>query len=250
MNLSELFYSSGSLEGKRIMHITKKNMTFFITGASKGIGEYLCDYYTGQGHTVYGSFNTKNNHKVNHTQVDVKNRASVESWITNRASHHESLVLINCAGITYNAMGHSGDLDSWKDVIDTNLTGSYNACRAILPFMRTKGFGRIINLSSIVAQKAIAGTSAYASSKSGLWGLTKSLATENASKGITINCLNLGYFNIGMIEKVPDNILKGIVASIPMGRLGSPIEIVQSMDFLIANSYITGTSIDINGGLY
>ena len=116
--------------------------------------------------------------------------------------------------------------------------------------MREQKFGRIINFSSIVAQKGIPGTSAYASSKSALWGLSKSIAIENANKGITINNLNLGYFNIGMITDVPEKFLSIIKKEIPMGELGNPENILKAINFLMGSDYITGTSIDINAGLY
>jgi NAD(P)-dependent dehydrogenase (short-subunit alcohol dehydrogenase family) len=116
--------------------------------------------------------------------------------------------------------------------------------------MRENGYGRIINFASIVPQKGIPGTSSYAASKAGLWGLTKSIAAENAKKGITVNTLNLGYFNIGMITEVPEDILKGIVQNIPVQKLGDPEDIYNAVKFIISADYLTGTSIDINGGLF
>ena len=124
-----------------------------------------------------------------------------------------------------------------------------NVIRNVLPIMREQNYGRIINLSSIVAQSAIPGTSAYAASKSALWGLTKSISAENASKGITINNINLGYFDIGIIRDVPEKLLREIVNNIPFKRLGKPEEIVNTINYLINTEYITGTSIDLNGGL-
>jgi acetoacetyl-CoA reductase/3-oxoacyl-[acyl-carrier protein] reductase len=116
--------------------------------------------------------------------------------------------------------------------------------------MREQGYGRIINFSSVVAQKGIPGTSAYAASKAALWGLTKSIAVENASKGITINNLNLGYFDIGMIKDVPDEMLSIIKKSIPQQKLGEPENILKAVEFLINADYMTGSSIDLNGGLF
>jgi acetoacetyl-CoA reductase/3-oxoacyl-[acyl-carrier protein] reductase len=116
--------------------------------------------------------------------------------------------------------------------------------------MRAENFGRIINLSSVVAQTFVPGTSAYAASKSGLWGLTKSVASENAQKGITINNLNLGYFEIGMIQEVPKEYLDQIKSKIPSGELGHPYNIKETIKLLMKSDYINGTSIDINGGLF
>ena len=116
--------------------------------------------------------------------------------------------------------------------------------------MRQNKFGRIINFSSVVAQKGVPGTSAYAASKAALWGLTKNLAVENAKYNITANNLNLGYFNTGMIKDIPDNMLTTIKENIPAGRLGEPNEVLNAIEFLINTPYVNGTSIDINGGYY
>jgi acetoacetyl-CoA reductase/3-oxoacyl-[acyl-carrier protein] reductase len=116
--------------------------------------------------------------------------------------------------------------------------------------MREKKFGRIINLSSVVAQLGVIGTSSYAASKSALWGMSKSIAVENAKLNITINSINLGYFNIGMIEEVPSNILEDIKAKIPNGQLGDPSDILKTINFLRNVSYANGIQIDLNGGLY
>jgi acetoacetyl-CoA reductase/3-oxoacyl-[acyl-carrier protein] reductase len=117
--------------------------------------------------------------------------------------------------------------------------------------MREQNFGRIINISSIVAQKGVPGTSAYAASKSALWGMTKAIAVENASKGITINNLNLGYFDIGMIEQVSQDVQDSIKKQIPVNNeFGNSMNIYNAIKFLFNSPYITGTSIDINGGLY
>jgi acetoacetyl-CoA reductase/3-oxoacyl-[acyl-carrier protein] reductase len=115
--------------------------------------------------------------------------------------------------------------------------------------MRNDNFGRVINFSSVVAQKGIPGTSAYAASKSALWGMAKALAVENGNKNITINNINLGYFNVGMIEQVPENILQDIIKSIPAQRLGNPEEILSLVNLIINNGYLNGASIDLNGGM-
>jgi NAD(P)-dependent dehydrogenase (short-subunit alcohol dehydrogenase family) len=119
-----------------------------------------------------------------------------------------------------------------------------------LPIMRESSYGRIINLSSIVAQTFVPGASAYAASKAGLWGLARSIAMENAKKGITINNLNLGYYNLGMISEVPKEYQDILKKKIPSGNFGGPENILNAIKFLIENDYINGTSIDINGGLF
>ena len=158
--------------------------------------------------------------------------------------------MINCAGINFNAFAHKMGVESWENVINVNLNATFNLIHEVLPLMRLQQFGRIINFASIVAQTGIPGTSSYAAAKSGLWGMSRAIAVENAKKGITINNLNLGYFDIGMISDVPEVYLKTVVEKIPVGRLGDPENIYTAVNFLINADYITGSSIDINGGLF
>ena len=225
---------------------------YLITGASRGIGKLLFDNFSNRSETCHGTYNNSLGTEINNlTQVDVRSFDSVSKWVTGVVdeSNSDRIVLINCAGITYNALGHKSDLDQWKNVIDVNLIGSFNLIRALLPHMRDANYGRIINLSSVVAQKGVPGTSAYAASKSGLWGMTKALSVENASKNITINNINLGYFDIGIIDQVPSNSLEGLIETIPVRRLGAPPNIIKTVDYIIDNSDLCGTSIDVNGGI-
>ena len=128
--------------------------------------------------------------------------------------------------------------------------GTFYIIHYCLRFMREQNYGRIINLSSVVAQMGIPGTSAYAASKSGLLGLTKSIAAESASKGITINTINLGYFNIGMINEVTQEMQEVIKKRIPINhQFGDPEIIFEAVNFIIKTSYLTGASLDINGGI-
>ncbi len=226
---------------------------YFITGASRGIGKLLFNHFSSKGEKVFGTYHNSRVDDLSHlTGIDIRSFDEVNNWITPvlEAEKPEKVVLINCAGISYNAFAHKADLARWEEVISVNLIGSFNTIRAVLPYMREINHGRIINFSSVVAQKGIAGTSAYSASKAGLWGLAKSVAVENASKGITVNNINLGYFNIGMIEQVPEEFLSKIVAQIPVGKLGDPENIIRTVEFLENSPYITGTSVDMNGGLF
>jgi NAD(P)-dependent dehydrogenase (short-subunit alcohol dehydrogenase family) len=121
---------------------------------------------------------------------------------------------------------------------------------ALLPIMREQNWGRVVNFASVVAQSGVPGTTAYAASKAGLWGLSKSLAKENATKGITINSLNLGYFDVGMIKEVPADMQAKIKEQIPSGMFGHPDNIYNAIRFLIDSDYVNGTTIDLNAGLY
>jgi NAD(P)-dependent dehydrogenase (short-subunit alcohol dehydrogenase family) len=228
-------------------------MKVFLTGASRGIGLFLTKSLNIKGYQVFGTYNSTLPDETLDAQlskVDVTIHTEVSEWVHSNSNVGDKIIAINCAGTNYNAFAHKADATQWKNVIDVNLMGSFNMINNVLPIMRESGYGRIINFSSIVAQKGIPGTSAYATSKSALWGLSKSIAVENANKGITINNLNLGYFDIGMISDVPEHILDGITKSIPSKALGDPQNILKAVMFLIENDYLNGTSLDINGGLF
>ena len=224
-----------------------------ITGASRGIGKFLFEKFVELGENVYGTYNSTKpeTDKIEFfTKIDISDYKAVSNWISTLKNKISKLTLINCAGNNYNSFDHKDDLDIWSQVININLIGTFNVIRAILPIMREEGYGRIINFASIVAQMGIPGTSAYAASKAGLWGMTKSIAVENATKGITINNLNLGYFDIGMIKEVPEKFQELIKEKIPTGNFGNPENIFNAVKFLRGTDYINGTSIDINAGLY
>lgn len=224
-----------------------------ITGASRGIGKFLFDEFVKTGEEVFGTYFSENKDLENNEsyyRTDVSDYEQASKVINSLGSKLKRIVLINCAGNNYNCFAHKSSPQKWNEVISTNLTGTYNMIRAALPVMREQGYGRIINFSSIVAETGIPGTSAYAASKAGLWGMTRSMAVENASKGITINNLNLGYFNIGMIAEVSEEYQKIVKSKIPTGNFGDPENIFNAVKFIIESDYINGTSIDINGGIY
>jgi acetoacetyl-CoA reductase/3-oxoacyl-[acyl-carrier protein] reductase len=223
-----------------------------ITGASRGIGYFLMNKFINEGADVIGLFN-QTLPKENITpmfKVDVTNLEEINHFVKFQNEKLNHIILINCAGSNYNAFAHKADPLKWAQLVSINLFGTFNIINALLPLMREQNYGRIINFSSIVAQSGITGTSAYAASKSGLWGMTKAIAIENASKGITINNLNLGYFDIGMIKDVPTEMQDIIQAKIPSKKFGNPDEIFKAIKYLSEAEYITGTSNDINGGLY
>ncbi len=226
---------------------------YLITGVSGGIGNFLAKHYAQEGFEVFGTYHSTIPEVLSGiiiNKVDVSDPKQVADWLNSLPINASEIVLINSAGITYNAFAHKSDPVRWKNVIDVNLIGSYNTSSFLLPHMRENKFGRIINFSSVVAQSGVMGTSAYSASKAGLWGMSKTLAIENATKGITVNTLNLGYFDIGMISAVPGDMQKQILEKIPVNRFGDPVNIVAAVDFLVKSDYTTGESININGGLY
>ncbi len=229
-------------------------MKILITGASKGIGLFLMQKLHEESYCVHGTYYSTlpPDELIPYcTKIDIGDDKQVSGWIQGIVSSEDEIVLINCASSNYNVIARKADVKKWSELINVNLLGAFRAINAVLPFMHAKGFGRIINLSSVLAQKGSAGTSAYAASKAALGGMTKSIAIENAKNNITINNLNLGYFNIGMtLNDIPYPVLEQIKTQIPMQKLGDPDNIYNAIKFLIKSDYVTGTSIDINGGLF
>jgi acetoacetyl-CoA reductase len=161
-------------------------------------------------------------------------------------------VLVNNAGITQDASLKKMTPEQWQQVIDANLTSVFNMTHNVLPLMLEKEYGRIINISSINGRKGQFGQCNYAASKSALYGFSKSLAQEVATKGITVNTISPGYIDTPMLSAVKDDVLKAIITKIPVGRLGRPEEIAHAVAFLASSdsSFITGANLDINGGQY
>ena len=159
-------------------------------------------------------------------------------------------VLVNNAGITRDGTLHRMAFQNWDDVIRTNLTSCFNCCRAVIEGMRTRKFGRIVNIGSINGQGGQYGQVNYAAAKSGIHGFTKALAQEGAGAGITVNAIAPGYVDTDMVRAVPPNVLEKIVAKIPMGRLGKADDIARGVLFLVADEadFITGSTLSINGG--
>ncbi|KFA87954.1 acetoacetyl-CoA reductase [Archangium violaceum] len=159
-------------------------------------------------------------------------------------------VLVNNAGITRDAVLHRMQPEQWAAVIQNNLTACFNLCREVVPGMRERGFGRIINIGSINGQTGQVGQTAYAAAKAGLHGFTMALAREGASKGITVNLVAPGYIETDMVRSVNPEILQRIIAQIPVGRLGTPEEVARAVLFLASDQsgFITGSTLTINGG--
>ena len=161
-------------------------------------------------------------------------------------------ILVNNAGITRDAKLHHMEPDQWGAVIQTNLTSAFNMVRLTIEGMRERGFGRIVQIASINGQKGQVGQANYAAAKAGLLGFTRSVAQENARKGITVNAVAPGYTATDMVSAVPSDILDKIVAQIPVGRLGEPAEIAQAVRYLVSDeaAFTTGATLTVNGGQY
>jgi acetoacetyl-CoA reductase len=160
---------------------------------------------------------------------------------------------VNNAGITRDSAFHRMTPEQWHDVVRTNLDSVFNVTRNLYEGMRNRGFGRIINISSINGQKGQFGQCNYSAAKAGMIGFTKALAQECASKGVTVNCVAPGYIGTEMVRAVPEEVLNTkIIPQIPVGRLGEPEEVARCVVFLASDDagFITGSTLTANGGQY
>jgi len=186
-------------------------------------------------------------------KCDVADHESCMSTITAiEKDAGEINVLVNNAGITRDGVLHKMSPENWHAVIETNLTSCFNMCRAIVPAMRDRNYGRIINISSVNGQKGQFGQVNYAAAKAGIIGFTKALAMENAAKGITVNTICPGYIETDMTAAMKQEVLDSIIRQIPMTRMGQPDEIAAVVTFLASQKagFITGATISANGGQY
>jgi acetoacetyl-CoA reductase len=161
-------------------------------------------------------------------------------------------ILVNNAGVTKDAMLHKMTHEQWDDVIRIDLGSMFHMCRPLIDGMRERSFGRIVNISSINGQKGQMGQTNYSAAKAGIIGFTKALAQETAKKGITVNVICPGYIDTEMVQAVPAKVLEGIIATIPVGRLGKADEIAKMVCFLAGDdaAFITGATMTVNGAQY
>jgi len=225
-----------------------------ITGASKGIGRYLFDRFRDEDFPVVGTRNSTIEGIARdldlYSKVDISDYDQVRTWVDRLTPQLSNIILINCAGISYTCFAHKSDINLWKEIIHVNIVGTFNVIHCLLPLMRTQKYGRIINFSSVVTKLPTPGVSAYATSKAGLIGLTKSLAVENASLGITANAISLGYASLGMgVCSVSEQYQEIMKQRIPAGRFCNPAEIYNTVRYFIDTEYINGSNVDLNGGL-
>lgn len=238
-----------------------------ITGGTQGIGKAIGMAFAKQGATVILNYHSNEEeaqkavneiYTATHTHIcahkaDVANEDQVNQMINQIMSLFGQIdILVNNAGIFKDAVSWKMEKEVWDSVLATNLTGAYLCTKHVLPHMRERGFGRIINISSVVGQTGVFGASNYAASKAGLIGFTKAVAREVATKGITVNCVALGYIDAGMNLKLSKEIREKIKTEIPMQRFGTVEEVAETIIFISSKgaSYITGQVIAVNGGIY
>ena len=159
-------------------------------------------------------------------------------------------VLVNNAGVNRDAMFHKMSREAWDQVITVDLGSMFNMCRQVIEGMRARGYGRIVNVSSVNAARGQAGQTNYCAAKAGIEGFTRALARETAKKGITVNAIAPGYADTAMVEKVPDKIMESILENVPKGRLAKPEEIGRAVVYLAGEGadFVTGATLNVSGG--
>ena len=244
--------------------MTVDNKIVLITGANRGIGHSIMSAFINAGHIVVGTSRSDDGvKKINDTIGDPSKGCGVKMDVTSendiqsankliRDKFGITTILINNAGVTKDNLLMRMSSEEWNDVIDTNLNSLYRVTKEFIREMMKQKTGRIINISSVVGMSGNAGQSNYSSSKSAIYGFTKSLAKEVASRNITVNTISPGFIETDMTDKLSDEQKQAIISAIPLSRMGSAKDIADITLFLASDSasYITGENINVNGGLY
>lgn len=232
-----------------------------VSGGVSGIGAATTKLLKASGYTVVANYfgndaEAQAFHQETGIPIHSWNVADFEATQKGVAAIVQALgpidILVNNAGITRDCTLHKMSYEQWRSVIDVDLGGCFNMCRAVIEGMREQRFGRIVNISSVNGLSGQFGQTNYSAAKAGVIGFTKALALEGASRGITVNAIAPGYTDTGMVSAVPAKVLEGIVATVPVGRLATPQEIARGVLFLVdeGSAFITGATLSINGGKY
>jgi len=247
------------------MQVNLKNRVALVTGGSGAIGRIICVYLARAGARVVASCShmdapsakalqkdaQENGWKIGLQPFDVASFEETQRAVDAITDQHGQIeLLVNGAGITRDAPLKRMSEEQWDQVISVNLDSVFNTCRTIAPGMAEKGFGRIVNLSSINGQKGQFGQCNYSAAKAGMHGLTMALAQEVAAKGVTVNTISPGYIDSPMIQAVPEEIRENIKKDIPAKRFGEPRDIAAAVTYLCSEqaSFVTGVNLPVNGG--
>jgi len=238
-----------------------------ITGGIGGIGTAVCQRLAKDGYGVIATYHPSEEDSAKEWQAarksegleigiaagDVSTAADSMQMIENIESQFGPVsILVNCAGITRDKTFKRMEQDHWEQVINTNLNSVYYVTKPVWEGMLDRGFGRIINISSVNGQRGQFGQTNYSAAKAGMHGFTMALAQEGASKGITVNTVSPGYVETAMTLAIRDDVREAIISTVPMKRMGTPDEIANTVAFLVSDQadYITGANIPVNGGLF
>ena len=238
-----------------------------VTGGIGGLGTEICKYLARSGRKVVAADLASRTERVaafreemaefgDHVLFEPLNvadfQACAETIRRIEADHGPISILVNAAGITRDISLRKMTPEQWVDVLKVNLEGVFNMCRHVVDGMSTRGYGRIVNISSVNGQTGQFGQTNYSAAKAGMHGFTMALAREVAKKGVTVNSVSPGYCRTAMVMAVPEDVRNQIIANIPVGRLGEPREIARVVDFLSADDsgFITGANIPVNGGYF
>jgi len=243
-----------------------KDKVVLVTGSSRGVGAALALAFADKGANVVVNYSQsqqlaeeivkkirKKNVEALMIKADVVEYSQVSKMVEDAISTFGKIdILVNNAGYYEDSTVWKMSDETWDKVININLKGTFNCTKAVTNHMRKQEYGRIINISSVVGQVGIFGTSNYSAAKAGIFGLTKSVAKEVVRKGITVNTLALGYFDGGMLRRLPEQAQDMILKQIPMGRFGKLEEVCDMVLFIASEkaSYLTGQIIHLNGGYY
>jgi len=240
-----------------------KDKIILITGANRGIGHNILKKISNNGYTVIGTSrsesglenisNTLENTNGEGMIMDVTNQESIDQAVSNIKEKYGVIYgLVNNAGITQDNLLMRMTEKEWSSVIDTNLTSLYRVTKSVVKDMMKARIGRIINIGSIVGLMGNAGQSNYSATKAGLLGFTKSLARELSSRNINVNSVSPGFIETDMTKALSSDQIEALTKNIPLGRIASPEEVSNVINFLLSDesSYITGENINVNGGLY
>ena len=235
--------------------------TVIVTGGTKGIGLATCKELTGLGYRVAALWAhdesaaeaCRKGLDVMSLRCDVGDFDACSAAVKAVEAELGPVdVLVNDAGVTRDATLRKMTREQWDEVIRVDLDFLFNMCRQVVDGMCARGFGRIINITSINGQRGQFGQTNYAAAKAGVIGFTKALAQETARRSVTVNAVAPGYIDTAMVAAVPKEALDGIIASIPVGRLGQPEEVARCIAFLAADDagFVTGATLSVNGGQY
>ena len=241
--------------------INFKNKNILITGASGAIGNDLVKKFVSLGGNVFGSGTKtekldelkKKYPAIKVKKFDMAEHSRIEEFIENVVLELGGLdILINNAGINKDNLSLRMKDEEWKKVLDINLTSTFLLSKYAIKKMLKNKFGRVVNITSVVAHTGNLGQSNYSASKAGIIGMTKSLAIEYAKKNITLNCVSPGFIQSRMTDNIIESVKAVLTSRIPMSRLGNGEDVANSVAFLSSDqaSYITGETIHVNGGMY